>query len=84
MVENGKKAIPEDWIDILCDHYHLKPYLREILEEAARQSKTHIRIDLRGSANYKRELAITFEDVIEQISEETAEKIKLILLDSVK
>ena len=27
-VESGKKAVPGDWIDILCDHYHLKPYPR--------------------------------------------------------
>ncbi len=83
-VETGKNAIPGSWIDILCDHYHLKPYPKQILEDAAKKSKTHIRIDLRGKQNFKRELAIAFEDVFEQIDEDTAEKIKLKLLDSVK
>ena len=83
-VEEGKNAIFGSCIDILSDHYHLKPYPRQILQEAARKSKTHIRIDLRGSANCKRELAIAFEDAFDQIDEETAEKIKLMLLDSVK
>lgn len=78
-VESGKKAIPGDQIDILSDHYHPKPYLRQILENAARKSKTHIRIDLRGSANYKRELAISFEDAFDQIDEEKANKILAIL-----
>lgn len=45
-VESGKKAIPGDWIDILCDHYHLKPYPRQILEEAAALSKTRIQINV--------------------------------------
>ena len=47
-------------------------------------SKTHIRIDLRGSENYKRDLAIALEDAFDEIDEDTAEKIKLLLLDSVK
>ena len=46
-VESGKKAVPGDWIDILCDHYHLKPYPRQILEDAAALSKTRIQILLR-------------------------------------
>ena len=83
-VETGKNAIPGSWIDILSNHYHLKPYPRQILEEAAGKSKTHIRIDLRGKQNFKRELAIAFEDAFDRIDEETAEKVKSILLDSVK
>ena len=49
-VESGKKAIPGDWIDILCDHYHLKPYPRQILEDAAALSKTRIQIITNGSS----------------------------------
>ena len=74
-VESGKKAIPGDWIDILCDHYHLKPYPRQILEEAAALSKTRIQIILRQVPNYKRILAIKFEKYFDQIDEETADKI---------
>ncbi len=64
-VETGKNAIPGSWIDVLCDHYHLKSYPRQILEETARKSKTYIRIDLKGSANYKRDLANAFEDAFD-------------------
>ena len=74
-VESGKKAIPGDWIDILCDHYHLKPYPRQILEEAAALSKTRIQIVLRQVPNYKRILAIKFEKYFDQIDEEIADKI---------
>ena len=74
-VESGKKAIPGEWIDILCDHYHLKPYPRQILEDAAALSKTRIQIILRQVPNYKRILAIKFEKYFDQIDEEIAEKI---------
>lgn len=74
-VESGKKAIPGDWIDILCDHYHLKPYPRQNLEEAAALSKTRIQIILRQVPNYKRILAIKFENYFDEIDEETADKI---------
>ena len=74
-VESGKKAIPGEWIDILCDRYHLKPYPRQILEEAAALSKTRIQIILRQVPNYKRILAIKFEKYFDQIDEETADKI---------
>ena len=74
-VESGKKAIPGEWIDILCDHYHLKPYPRQILEDVAALSKTRIQIILRQVPNYKRILAIKFEKYFDQIDEDTAEKI---------
>ena len=81
-VESGKKAIPGDWIDIICEHYHLKPYPRQILEEAAALSKTRIQILLREVPNYKRILAIKFEKYFDQIDEEKANKILSILEES--
>ena len=74
-VESGKKAIPGDWIDLITDHYHLKPYDRQILEDAASLSKTRIQIILREVPNYKRILAIKFEKYFDQIDEDTSEKI---------
>ncbi len=84
MVEKGKKSIPEKWIDILTKYYHLKSYLRQILEEAAEASKIRIKIDLKGKPNYKRDLAVAFEDSFDQIDEETAKMIMELLLNSVK
>ena len=55
-----------------------------MLEETAGKIKMHIRIDLRGSANYKRELAVAFENAFDQTNGESAEKIKLMMFDSVK
>ncbi|MBR0418226.1 MAG: helix-turn-helix domain-containing protein [Erysipelotrichaceae bacterium] len=72
-VETGRRSIPKGWIDIIVDHYHLKPYPRQILEDAARASRNYIRIALKGQPNYRRNLAVGFEDSFEQIDEETSQ-----------
>ena len=82
MVEKGKKPIPETWIDILCDHYHLKPYPRQLLIDAAEVSKTRIKIDLKEVPLYKRDLAVAFEKHFDQIDEDAAESIMKILNES--
>ena len=82
MVEKGKKAIPEKWIDTLTDHYHLKPYPRQLLIDAANISKIQIKIDLKGVPLYKRDLAVTFEKCFDQIDEDTADSIMKILNES--
>ena len=82
MVEKGKKAIPEKWIDILTDYYHLKSYPRQILENAAEASKIRIKIDLKGVPLYKRDLAVAFEKRFDNINEDTAESIMKMLNES--
>ena len=79
MVEKGKKTIPERWIDILTDHYHLKEYPRQLLIDAADVSKIRIKIDLKSVPLYKRDLAVAFEKSFDQIDENTAEFIMKIL-----
>ena len=82
MVEKGKKPIPESWIGILSDYYHLKEYPRQILEDAAEASKIRIKIDLKGVPLYKRDLAVAFEKCFGQIDEDAAESIMKILNES--
>ena len=82
MVEKGKKPIPEKWIDILTEHYHLKPYPRQLLIDAAEVSKIRIKIDLKDVPLYKRDLAVAFERHFDQIDEDAAESIMKILNDS--
>ncbi len=79
MVEKGKKPIPEKWIDILTDYYHLKSYPSQLQIDAAEASKIHIKIDLKGVPLYKRDLAVTFERNFDQIEVDTAESIMKIL-----
>ena len=79
MVEKGKKAIPEKWIDILTEYYHLKPHPRQLLVDAAEASKIRIKIDLKGAPLYKRDLAVAFEKSFDQIDEDAAQSIMKIL-----
>ncbi len=79
MVEKGKKPIPEKWIDILTDYYHLKEYPRQILIDAAEASKVKIKIDLKGVPLYKRDLAVSFEKCFDLINENAAQSIMSIL-----
>jgi len=78
-VEAGKKRIPDKWVDIICDHYNLKPYYREQLQLAADMSRSQIKINLNGSENYKREVALQFQDHFSSIDEDAAEQIIRIL-----
>lgn len=80
-VETGRRSIPKGWIDIISDHYHLKPYPRKLLEDAAGASRNFIRIALKGQPNYRRDLAVTFEDRFNAIDEETAENMKMLMDD---
>ena len=79
MVEKGKKTIPERWIGILIDHYHLKEYPGQQLIDAADVSKIRIKIDLKDVPLYKRDLAVAFEKNFDQIDENTADSIMKIL-----
>ena len=71
-VESGRRSIPKGWIDIISDHYHLKPYPRKLLEDAARASRNYIRIVLKDQPNYRRDLAVGFEDGFDEFDEETS------------
>jgi len=71
-VETGRRSIPKGWIDIIAEHYHLKPYPRQLLEDAAKVSRNFIRISLTGQPNYRRDLAVSFEESFNRIDENTA------------
>jgi len=78
-VELGKRAVPAKWFDIIVDHYHLKDYPAERIRQAIYESRPQIRILLNGKENYKRDLALRFEEAFDSIDEETADKILLLL-----
>ncbi len=78
-VETGRKRIPEKWIDILTDYYHLKPYRRQLLEQAAEASKSYIKIYLNGMPCFKRDLAVSFERSFVGIDSDTAVQIKKLI-----
>ena len=79
-VENGKRNVPNEWFDILVEHYNLSPAEQQKLQQAIEDSKTQVKIDLVHTQNFQREMALQFQRSFDDINEETAKKI-LELLD---
>ena len=79
-VENGKKNVPEDWFDILVEHYNLSEEEQSELKTAIDDSKTQVKIDLIQVPTIQRQMALQFQRSFDGINEETAKKI-LELLD---
>ena len=78
-VEKGKRAVPGKWLDILVDHYHLKEYDRNKIKEAIYESRSQIRILLNEKENYKRNLALRFEEAFDNIDQDAAFEILSVL-----
>lgn len=74
-VESGKKNIPDEWFNIISDHYNLNEEDKVRLREAMDLSKTQMKINLSGAENYQREMAVQFQRSFNYIDEETARRI---------
>lgn len=74
-VETGKKNVPENWLELIAKHYDLNSEEQGELSEAIEASKIQMKLNLIGSSNYKREMALQFQRSFNEIDEETAKKI---------
>lgn len=78
-VENGRRNVPDEWIPIIVEHYHLNDNEQKELLNAVENSKTQVKINLVTSSNIKRQAAIQFQRSFEQLDEETASELIKIL-----
>lgn len=78
-VENGKKKIPDDWLEKISTHYSLNKKEQEELKMAILNCQTQIKIDLSLAGQTQKKLAIQFQRSFDNINDETAEKIFKIL-----
>ena len=74
-VENGKKNVPDDWVDKIVGHYNLNANEKKELIKAIEDSKTATKISLVAVPNFKRQVALQFQRSFDDIDEETAKKI---------
>lgn len=74
-VENGKKNVPSEWLDIIAEHYSLSNEKIDEMKEAAENSRTQVKINLSKSETYQRETALQFARSFDDIDEETATRI---------
>lgn len=78
-VENGRKNVPKDWVNIISDYYGLPDDSRNELEEAIEESKLQTKIDMKDSSEMQRKVALQFARSFDDIDDETAEKIIALL-----
>lgn len=78
-VENGRKNVPDEWFDIIAEHYSLSDSEITEMKAAAENSRNQIKIALAKSETYQREVALQFARSFEGIDEDTAEKILKLL-----
>ena len=71
-VETGKKNVPENWFELIAKHYELNDNEKNELLEAIEMSKTQVKLNLAGSENFKREMALQFQRSFDEIDEDTA------------
>ncbi len=78
-VECGKRPVPEEWINLIAQHYNLSEKEIESLKDAAERSKTSIKINLSSASYAQRTAAIQFQRSFNDIDDETANNILKII-----
>lgn len=78
-VESGKKNVPNEWVNVISDHYKLNEIERNNLISAIEDSKNITKIDLSKAPSFKRQVALQFQRSFDNIDEDTAQKILEIL-----
>ena len=78
-VESGKKNVPENWAQILIEHYHLTEDEQKELFDAIEDSKTQVKLNLTSATNPQRRLAVQFQRSFEKLDDETASAIMELL-----
>jgi hypothetical protein len=78
-VENGKKKMPDDWVDKLAVEYHLDDDQKEGLRNAAMESQKTISLDISGASPVAKQLAVSFARNFNDMDENTTKKLMNIL-----
>ncbi len=68
-IENGKRAVPEDYVKKIASFYKLSKERRELLEKAYESTLKTVSLNLDGAKFHKRELALKFARSFENMSE---------------
>lgn len=78
-VENGKKKIPQDWVEKISERYYLEHDKKEELKRAYEISNDEmaksVKIDFEDTNELKKKTALLFARSFEDINDATAEKI---------
>lgn len=81
-VENGKKNVPANWLELLSFHYDLNAKEKEQLRNAIEESKTQVKINLSEARIQQRRAAMQFARSFDEMDADTATKILELLKSS--
>jgi len=74
-VENGKKNVPSEWIQMLTDYYGLSPMEKTQLEMSVEESRLQYKIIPGNAGKNQRRAALQFARSFDEMDDETALKI---------
>jgi len=78
-VETGKRNIPENWVEKICQHYNLDMIDRELLTVAAFNSTKTVTMDLSNMVPKRRETASLFARKFDNVDDSVIEDIRKLL-----
>lgn len=78
-VENGKKNVPKEWIDVITEHYKLDSLERQKLQDAADESRIQYKVNTANAGIKQRKAAMQFARSFDEMDDETAVKILKLL-----
>lgn len=74
-VENGKKNVPNEWIQKIIEHYHLSSEEQNKLKESVEESRLQYKIISGKAGINQRKAAMQFARSFDEMDDETALKI---------
>lgn len=78
-VENGKRDIPEGWIEAIECNYDLESEQCSQLEEAAYNSKKNVKFKLENETDRDKDLVLAFARRFRDLDDDEVQEIKKIL-----
>lgn len=74
-VENGKKKVPDNWLEKISSLYSINSDEQTELKNAILESSSVLELDLREVSQHRKEVAISFAREFETMDEEMAKTI---------
>ena len=83
-VENGKKKIPDSWLTLIPETYHLNDKETEEFKNIAYESFDVVELNIANASESNKKLAIRFARRFEDIDEKTSEELLKIFEEKMK
>lgn len=78
-VENGKRKVPDEWINNLAEIYGLDDKETEKLQNFAYEDRTDLKLNLEGLTSAQRDLAYSFARRFQNLNSEGVQKLQNLL-----